>query len=142
MRRGVIISICLLFAGCTAGQNGNGANGLLKEPDSYDNPTVATWARNLKDDDPNVRLEAAQQLADMGPDAREAVPVLNNALADADPRVRATAAYALGRIGPDAKDAIPGLVDTMNDQNRAVRRAAILALPYINGVRQPPPSTS
>ena len=113
----------------------------LKEPAAYENLTVGNLARNLKHEDPEVRLEAVQALAEMGPDAREAVPVLNNTLlTDPDWRVRGWSALALGRIGPAAKESVPALLEAMNDPNREVRRAAIRALPYINARRPAAPA--
>lgn len=53
----------------------------------------------LKSDDPVMRGFAADMLADIGPRAREAGPVLLERLNDADPQVRLKTARALGKIG-------------------------------------------
>ena len=61
-----------------------------------------------------VRLHADAQnaalaLGQIGPDARDAVPALNEALGDSQWAVRRQAALALGRMGAEARAAIPGL---------------------------------
>ena len=52
----------------------------------------------LADDDGGVRCAAAEALGNMGPAAREAVPVLEKLLRDKDPGIRQAAAEALKRI--------------------------------------------
>ena len=49
-----------------------------------------------------VRQNAALALGQIGPDARDAVPALKEALGDSEWTVRRHAAIALGHIGPDA----------------------------------------
>ena len=67
-------------------------------------------------------------LNNIGPDAKEAVPALIEALKDEDKTARQNAAEALGNMGPDAKDAVPTLIETLKDKYGAVRRAAADAL--------------
>jgi hypothetical protein len=57
--------------------------------------------------DPFVARAAATALGGIGPEAREAVPALLEALRGSDPSLTATAAKALGAIGPDAREAVP-----------------------------------
>jgi len=140
MKKSWILMVGLLSTGCGFGTNGTSENGRLHEPDVYDNPTVASDVKNLKDEDPETRFEAAQNLAEMGSEASQAVPALaNDLVTDSDWRVRDMCALALGRIGPDASPAIPYLIEAMNDSNFSVRKAAIHAMPSINGRRPPPP---
>jgi len=143
MKRAWIVCLSLLFAGCSLTPNDNTPPTLqLKEPAAYENPTVGYWARNLKDEDPELRLEAAQSLGEMGPDAREAVPVLNNTLLnDTDWRVRALSAQALGQIGHDANPAVPTLLDAMNDRHIQVARIAGRSLRIIIAPKPPAPAT-
>jgi HEAT repeat protein len=67
----------------------------------------------------------------MGPDAKDAIPALIEALKDNDVQVRRTVARALGKIGPAAKSAVPALQKVTNDADRQVRDAATLALKRI-----------
>lgn len=62
-----------------------------------------------------LRAKAAQALGNLGPDAREAVPALIEALQDPD--VRTDAATALGNIGPDAKEAISALTEISQNKS-------------------------
>ncbi len=50
---------------------------------------VPALIRKLKDEDRQVRTNAAEALADIGPGAREAIPALIDALGDSWPRVTA-----------------------------------------------------
>jgi HEAT repeat protein len=61
-------------------------------------------------------------LADLGPEAGAAVPVLINLLSDRDETVRKSAINALGKIGPRARLAIPSLFGTLNAPDREIRR--------------------
>ena len=53
----------------------------------------------LRDKDSNVRMAAAHALGTIGPDAKSAIPALEEALGNAEVGVRRQAAIALGRIG-------------------------------------------
>jgi HEAT repeat protein len=73
---------------------------------------VPDLVRALGDPDPGVRLRAAEALARIGPDAKEAVPELIRLLSDEREHVetRKAAAWALGQIGPPASGAVPELM--------------------------------
>jgi HEAT repeat protein len=73
-------------------------------------PAVPYVAGMLNDSDPQVRLRAAQILAQIGPDAEPALPLLVARLRDEDAQVRRASARALGQMGPAAAPAIPALV--------------------------------
>lgn len=66
-----------------------------------------------------------------GPEAKDAVPILQGALADRNAKVRRTAARALGGIGRDAKTALPTLRKLLRDDDRTVRLATREALDKI-----------
>lgn len=76
-------------------------------------PAVPMLMNALQHRDPHVRLQAAQVLAKIGPEAKAAVPILVAALDDQDPRVRRASARALGQIGPAAQDAVPALMRSL-----------------------------
>jgi HEAT repeat protein len=63
------------------------------------------WQRHRPGDgsDAELRLDAAQILGQIGPDAATALTALTDGLTDPDPQVRATAALALSKIGVGAR---------------------------------------
>jgi len=70
-------------------------------------PAVAELTVMLKSDDPNVQIEAANWVEQLGVKASDTGPALTTALKSPDPRVRRSAAAALGRIGPAAERRFP-----------------------------------
>jgi HEAT repeat protein len=90
--------------------------------------SVARLAADLRSPSLTVRIAAAKKLADLGPQAKEAVGPLTEALDDPDDRVRFNAAKALAKIGPDAKPASRGLVRTLADDNPETRYYSAKAL--------------
>ena len=80
------------------------------------------------------RREAiAATLAEIGPDAKEAVPALAAALTSPEVEVRGRAAFALSEIGPAAKSAVADLAKLLKDDDADVRKAAALALGKLQG---------
>jgi HEAT repeat protein len=73
----------------------------------------------LKDTSPDVRGAAADALGALGPNAKEAVPELAQAVRDNKDqvRVRSYAVIALGRIGKEARQAIPALVEVLKEED-------------------------
>ena len=67
----------------------------------------------------------AEALADMGPEARAAVPALIAALKHREKAVRDSARHALGRIGPRA---VPALIDALKSPSEGVSVLAAEAL--------------
>ena len=65
----------------------------------------------LKSHDADVRRAAARALGDIGPDAKDAVPALIEALEDDE--VSLIAIWALGQIGPAARSAAPAITQLM-----------------------------
>jgi HEAT repeat protein len=77
----------------------------------------------------DVRKEVARALGELGPPAKEQLPLLGEALQDAKSTpARAYAADALGQLAADAKPAVPGLVKALRDPDVDVRRNAAAAL--------------
>jgi HEAT repeat protein len=77
---------------------------------------------------PEARYWACLVLAEIGPEAKSAVPSLAKALTDERPEVRLQAVIALGEVGAAAKPAVSSLVKTLDDEFPAVRTAAIYSL--------------
>ena len=80
---------------------------------------------------PEARYWACLILAEIGPEAKEAVPDLMGALNDADVEIRREALAALGRIGANAKPAVPSMVSALQDKDLGVRYTAAYALGLI-----------
>src|SRR5206468_2599697 len=75
-----------------------------------------------------AKASALFAISRMGPNAREAVPALLNALTDNRTRIRHAAADALGKVGPAAMNALPALIRSLKDADFQVRLAALNTL--------------
>lgn len=71
----------------------------------------------LNNADPHIRQDAAIALADLGPRARAAIPLLLDRLRSSKETLhdRACAAWALPRIGVDGDQAVPVLLEVLNE---------------------------
>jgi HEAT repeat protein len=77
---------------------------------------------------PSRSARIALALAWIGPEARDSVPVLIQALQEPDQTLRRAAAKALGSIGPDAAPAVPALLAAVRWTDNPARGHAIEAL--------------
>ncbi len=84
--------------------------------------------KSLQDKAPQVRSKAAQELAEMGENAKAALPTLMETLADKNSAVRVKVIEALQAIGPHA---VAVLGEALRDKNLDVRLGAINALSRI-----------
>ena len=89
---------------------------------------VNELVQQLQSVDSGSRREAASALADLGAEAKPAVPALAQALRDKDLYVRRFAAKALGNLGADAQPAVPALAKALKDDKKQVAEAAADAL--------------
>jgi len=93
--------------------------------------------------DREVRREAAYQLSNLGPAAKEAVPALIKALDDQDKQVWSEVVSAIANIGVDAKDAIPRLLEDMESRRgrggreRERRQALVRAAFALSRIGEP-----
>lgn len=90
---------------------------------------TAALSRALRD--ANVRVQAASILAELGPVARDAVPLLIEAPEGPDRELRRVAAGVLARMGPVAVGAIPALREAAESGDPGTRSAALTALSKI-----------
>jgi HEAT repeat protein len=98
---------------------------------SADGADVNELMKQLKDKDAEIRRQAAKELSELGPDAKEALAVLVNALKDKDLYVRRFSIQAIGNIGPEAATtAIPALRGAANNprESKEVQEAIVVAL--------------
>jgi HEAT repeat protein len=86
----------------------------------------------LNDRDELVRAWAAEDIANIGPDAASAVPALTKLLNPAEP-IRASACFGLRGIGPAARSALPALKHLLSDPDDHVRTMATWAVAAIQG---------
>ena len=86
--------------------------------------------KKMKDKDTDLRRQAAQELSELGPEAKEALPLLIQGLKDSDLFVRRFSAKAIGKIGPEASSALTALrsVALNPKETKEVQEAAIAAL--------------
>jgi HEAT repeat protein len=89
---------------------------------------VSATIKKLESNDNELRRQAAQDLSELGKEAKDAVPALTVALKDSDSFVRRFSAQALGNIGSDARTAVPALSKLLQDSKPPVREAAVRAL--------------
>jgi HEAT repeat protein len=80
---------------------------------------------------PGEKDYALQQLAQLGPEAADAAPILVSVLKDALALNRYLAAEALRAIGPAAEEAVPELIAALHDADPVVRESAAEALESI-----------
>jgi len=85
----------------------------------------------LKNADPEKRMEAAAALGVLGPAAKPAIPNLVEALKDPVAAVRMKAIDALMLMGPAAAEAASKIPPFLNDPDELVRVSAVVALPRI-----------
>ncbi|HLH54574.1 MAG TPA: HEAT repeat domain-containing protein, partial [Verrucomicrobiae bacterium] len=78
--------------------------------------------------DKAVAANAAKCLGGIGPEARQAVPALINAVKDPDPHVRQDAVFALGELGPSAEPAVDVLFEAANEPYQGVSFFALQSL--------------
>src|SRR6201997_5101375 len=91
---------------------------------SYLGVATGDWVAALKSGGSLERRLAAHALAEIGPAAPEAVPVLIEALQDPESFVRVWAAAALARVQRENPDAIPALAAGTRDGISFVRSLA------------------
>jgi HEAT repeat protein len=110
---------------------------LWKLGDRLPASAVARIKQVLKDNDPELREQAASVLEEMGARAESAVPELTITLADKAWNVRFAAADSLAHIGPKAEPAVAALIRLLNDEDSRVQLRAIAALEAIGPGARP-----
>jgi HEAT repeat protein len=104
---------------------------ILKEKHLLDPANVPELIVCLCHNNDSVRSLAAEDLGELGPNARAAVPTLRKALKDPSDSVRWWSATALGNIGSAANEAVPDLKVALKDEEFPVKRHATEALQKI-----------
>jgi HEAT repeat protein len=78
--------------------------------------------------DRDTKFWVISALAEIGPAAEPAVPILLHTLSGTNTRLRENAARALGEIHADASVVVPPLISCLNDPDPTLRLAAVFAL--------------
>ena len=89
---------------------------------------VAHLIEELRSPDRETRFRAADELAELGPVGREAIPALIAALEDPDDKVRQSVTYALGDVGPGDPRVREFLLRCLRDPGEYVVTAAATRL--------------
>jgi HEAT repeat protein len=136
--------------------------GVVRDPEKYiagmgpaGPEDVPALAKALNHDDARVRIEAAEDLALVGPPAAPAVPALLRICREAaDPLLRVQAAQAVASIDPKNEAALSLLVGAVKDRADKVRKraaeslgdlgpGAVSAVPaLVEAVKDPDPGVS
>jgi HEAT repeat protein len=113
------------------------ATGHTPTPQTPATGDIPALIRALEDEDPDMRVAAANALGEIGPEAMEAVPALVwAALEDEDRDVRSVAVWALGGIEPEVAISVLSRVLEDGDPDQ-VRTSAILGLRQSKGEAVP-----
>lgn len=94
--------------------------------------SVSLLAEHIRHFDVLVQSDAFAALKDIGPEAKEAVPALVDALTDEESSIRIGACEVLSVMGPTAQQAVPALIDILNDEDPQVASSAAEALKQID----------
>jgi HEAT repeat protein len=95
---------------------------------------VQRLIRQLDSDDEYERVAAAEQLAEIGPEAVAAIPALAKALGHEDKWLRSAAAETLGTFGRQAEVVAPALRKAARDPEPEVAEKAKEALARVEGM--------
>ena len=82
------------------------------------------------------RKQAADTLRRLGPEARQTIPVLVQALGDEDDYVRGLVVAALVAVGMTAEESIPALLEALEDESEYRRAGAADALGAIGSTQE------
>jgi HEAT repeat protein len=94
----------------------------------------------LTSDSVQIRQDAIQVAGQFGSQAKEAAPVLIDAIKDKNDGVRLAALAALATMGGDAKDAVPNLIEAMKSSHFATQQSAFQAIMSIANASDDPTS--
>lgn len=129
--------VCLPFhnsVDCYSGLTKGSGRWLRKEEKLVAQSEVQKHIDALKDRERSVRANAARALCEIGPDAKDAVPALIEALNDKD--VDLIAVWALGEIGPAARASVLAIAQWLRKAESSCRCNIREQLLCLLGARQ------
>ena len=128
----IVNTVLALFVFISAGDTLFGSSNYPSSVFAQETTLISQWLAALRDDDQSVRLEAAYNLPDIGPDTKHNVLILIEVLLEnKDPDVRRYVASALGEINLEPELTVPALIQALEDEDQNVRAHALVALVQI-----------
>ncbi len=109
----LLVCAVILSIGCTK-----------KEKVTYQGKPLSEWMKMLKDDDLIKKYSAVNAVGKIGPEAREAIPLLVETIRQTrnhDKRLLLACNYALLAMG---KEIVPGMISLLKDDDWEMRRGA------------------
>jgi HEAT repeat protein len=108
---------------------------LLRLKGGDDETHLKAIGKFLENADPLLRMQGAEALGTVGPEAKSQVPRLIAALKDRDARVVSWSVWALTEMGPAAREAVPQLKQLAGDMGRPenLRKLAAEAVQTLAG---------
>jgi HEAT repeat protein len=107
----VLVSLAVPFTGCTK-----------KEEVAYGGKPLHAWIEMLKANDPYTRYAAVQAVGEIGPEAREAIPLLVETIRlsrNGDRRMLLACNNALLKMG---REIVPHMITLLKDEEWEMRR--------------------
>jgi HEAT repeat protein len=109
----LVVCTVVLSIGCTK-----------KEKVTYQGKPLSTWIEMLNDKDPIRRFPAIKAVGEIGPEAREAIPLLIKTIRESRNRDRRTlVACNHALLGMD-KEIVPHMISLLKDDEWEMRRGA------------------
>ncbi|MCP4678878.1 MAG: HEAT repeat domain-containing protein [Deltaproteobacteria bacterium] len=87
--------------------------------------------KGVEHENRHVQSQCIMTLGDIGPDAKESIPVLLETLEGNDPRLKKHTAWALGKIGDLDPGVVPALTKASKDRDKKVAKEAKASLKSI-----------
>jgi HEAT repeat protein len=95
-----------------------------KEEVTYQGKPLSTWIEMLEDTNPSTKLAAINAVGKIGPEAREAIPILVETIRETrnrDKRMLLACNYALLGMG---EEIVPSMISLLKDDNWEMRRGS------------------
>ena len=95
-----------------------------KEEVAYQGKPLSAWIEMLNDEDPNRKFAAIKAIGEIGPEAREAIPVLVETIRQTrnrDKRMLLACNHVLIGMG---KEIVPHMISLLKDDNWEMRRGS------------------
>lgn len=109
----LLASIAILSMGCAK-----------KEEVTYQGKPLSAWIKMLNDEDPNRKYAAIQAIGEIGPEAKEAIPILVKTIRETrnrDKRILFACTNALLGMG---KEIVPYMISSLKDDDWQMRRGS------------------
>jgi HEAT repeat protein len=109
----LLVCLAILFIGCTR-----------KEEVTYQGKPLSEWMKMLRDEDPIKRFTAIGAVREIGPEAKEAIPILIDTIREVRNRDRRLLVGCNDALLAMGKEIVPHMIELLNDDNWEMRRGA------------------